>query len=601
MNMTFWKTFFASLLASVVAGALILVIFFWILGGMIASVDGLFETKKLRVEENTVLKMELNEPIGDYTAVNLDRTTFQLSKQFGLTDILRGIEIAKSDDKIKGIFLNCDEVNAGMATVKEIRDALIDFQESGKFVVAYHENYSKRAYYLASAAKELYVYPSGMLDFLGLGAEVTFVKGALEKLDVEMQIIRGSNNKFKSAVEPLIYEQMSPENRKQTQRYLNAIWGEMTRSIASSRNMKVGYLNKIADSAFIRKSADAVDYKMADAVMYYDQIFDLLKEKSGAGEEDDLELLSFQKYTMKKTREERTLAKAERKNMAVIFAEGEIVDGMGEPNQIGGTSLSATIREAREDEAIKAVVLRVNSPGGSALASDIIWREVKETKKVKPVVVSMGDMAASGGYYISCIANKIFAEPTTITGSIGVFGIIPYTGDMFKNKLGITFDHVQTNEHAVLSMNKRLTAEELKLIQEGVDDIYNDFIGKVAEGRGMKKADVDSIGQGRVWAGTDAKKIGLIDEYGGLNDAIAYAADLVKISADSISIQYYPDGEQSELFQLIESFEEAGGEEEEAMINSALESQIMDIYAYLKTIGDQQQIQARMPYLLWIR
>ncbi len=598
MNMTFWKTFWASLLASVVSGVIVLLIFFAILNSMISGFGTMFESKQLKVEENTVLHMELDGAIGDYTYAAFDPGTFQMSKQFGLTEILEGIKLAANDDKVEGIFLNCNNLSAGMATIKEIRDALVEFQNEGKFVVSYHENYDKKAYYLASAAEELYVYPSGMLEFLGLGTEIMFLKGALEKLDVEMQIIRGSNNRFKSAVEPLIYEQMSEANRLQTQKYIDALWGVMITEIGASRNLKVSRLNEIADSAYIRKSGDAVKYKMADGTLYYDQVLDSLAKRSGVDSGADVELLSFQKYAMKKTKEERTLAKLDDKNIAVIFAEGEIVDGVGGNNQIGGTSLSEQIRDARLDSLIEAVVLRVNSPGGSALASDIIWREVVKTKEAgKPFIVSMGDVAASGGYYIACEGDRIFAQENTITGSIGVFGIIPFTGDMLKNKLGVTFDRVQTNDHAILSLNKKLTDSEYKLIQQGVDDIYDDFISKVGAGRNMTKVEVDSIGQGRVWAGKDAIGIGLIDEFGGLHDAINYAAEKAGIAEADIAIKYYPEAKNSELFDLLESLEE---EDESAAAQSQLEMQLTDIYNYLKTIGKTSQIQARVPYLYWI-
>jgi len=595
MNMTFGKTFLASLLASIVSGIIVLLIFFGILSAMISGFETMFESKKIIVEENTVLHMELNSQIGDYSYANLDPLSVQLVKQFGLNDILEGLEMAKNDPKIKGIFLNCDNVSAGLATIKEIREGLADFQESGKFIVSFHQNYDKKAYYLASVAEELYVFPTGLVDFLGLGTEIMFLKGALEKLDVEMQIIRGSNNKFKSAVEPLIYDQMSEENRLQTQKYLDALWGEMLSAISESRGISTAKLNEIADSAYIRKSGDAVDFKMADGEKYYDEVLDLLATKSGVESGKEVNLLSFQKYARKQLKEERTLTKLDSKNLAVIFAEGEIVDGAGEANQIGGTSLSALIRQARLDEDIKAVVLRVNSPGGSALASDIIWREVVLTKAVKPVVVSMGDVAASGGYYIACAADKIYAQPNTITGSIGVFGIIPYTGDLLQNKLGITFDRVQTNEHSILSLNKRLEDDELKLIQEGVDNIYDDFITKVSSGRGMKKAEVDSIGQGRVWAGKDAIEIGLIDGYGGMLDAINDAAERAGI--EDVAIKYYPEGKGSELIELIDALE---SQEMSVNVQSPLEIQLTEIYKYLKTVGNTQQIQARLPYLYWI-
>ncbi|MBK8927237.1 MAG: signal peptide peptidase SppA [Crocinitomicaceae bacterium] len=593
--MTFWKTFWAGLLSSIVAGLLVTLIFFLILGAVIGS---LTEPKKLVVSENSVLHMKLDGELGDYTYASFDPGTISLNKQFGLYEILEGLKIAKDDKNIKGIFLNCDNLQAGMATTKEIRDGLADFKSSGKFVIAYAENYDKKSYYLSSVADSVYVFPSGMLEFLGLGAEIAFLKGALEKLEVKMQIIRGSNNRFKSAVEPLMYEQMSPESRLQTQTYLNSLWNTMTTAISESRGVSVEKLNEIADSVYVRKSGDAVDYHLADAIVYYDQVLDILTRKSGTKPDDELALVNFETYCLKKTNAERTLTKLEKKNIALIFAEGDIVDGDGIPGQIGGNSLAEQIRVAREDSTIQAVVLRVNSPGGSALASDVIWREVILTKALKPVIVSMGDVAASGGYYISCGADKIFAQPNTITGSIGVFGIIPYTGDLFKNKLGITFDHVTTNDHAVLSTNRLLTEQELEIIQAGVDDIYLDFITKVADGRGMTTADVDSLGQGRVWAGVDAKKLGLIDEFGGLMDAIYFAADTAGIAREDIRIRIFPEKEDNELFNLLTNIE--GEQSINLTTKSALEIQLLDIYSYLRTLNGKTSIQARLPYLIWI-
>lgn len=595
--MTFWKTFWASLLSSVLAGLIALTVFFLILNAMLAGFNDLFSPKKLVVKENSVLHMELSGEIGDYTYADFNPGSFSINKKFGLYEILEGLKIAKEDKNIEGIFLNCGDLNAGMATTKEIRDGLLDFKTSGKFIYAYSENYSKKAYYVASAADSIFVFPSGMVDFLGLGAEIMFVKGALEKLEVQMQIIRGSNNKFKSAVEPLMYEQMSDASRLQTQTYINSLWNTMLSGISESRGISVAELNEIADSVYIRKSGDAVDYKMADAVKYYDEVLDILKQKAGTKAGEELELVDFQKYALKKTKHERTLRKLDDKNIALIFAEGDIVDGYAETGQIGGNSLAELIRDARTDSTIKAVVLRVNSPGGSALASDVIWREVTLTKAVKPFIVSMGDVAASGGYYISCAADRIFAQPNTITGSIGVFGVVPYTGDMFKNKLGITFDHVTTNEHAVLSTNRKLTESELLIFQEGVDDIYLDFITKVANGRGMTPAEVDSIGQGRVWAGTDAKRIGLIDEYGGLYDAIFYGAEKAGIAKDDIRIKIFPEKEEDDLYEFLDNLENMEGA---SLKKSALEMQLLEIYQYLMTIDGTSSIQARMPYMFWI-
>ena len=599
MNMTFWKTFWASMLGSLVSGLLIIGIFFLILNTMVAGFEDLFKSKKLVVEPETVLHMELNDALGDYSMASFNPGTLTMNKQFGLMEILDGLKMAKEDENIEGIFLHCDNVSGGMAITKEIRDALIDFQSSGKFVLAFHENYSTSAYYLASMANEIYVFPSGMINWLGLGAEVAFIKGALEKLEVEMQIIRGSNNKFKSAVEPLMYTEMSAANREQTQKFLDAMWEEMLDAVATSRNMKPAYLNTIADSVFIRESGDAVDYKMADGIKYYDEVLAILEEKIDTLEDTDLNLLSFKKYAMKRSREERTLAALDDKNIAVLFAEGEIVDGYGSPGQIGGTSLSEDIRSARKDENIKAIVLRVNSPGGSALASDIIWREVIKTKEAgKPVVVSMGNLAASGGYYISCAADKIYAQPNTITGSIGVFGVIPYTGKMLENKMGITFDRVQTNDHAILSMNRKLDEEEMDIVQEGVDLIYDDFISKVAEGRGMKKEMVDSIGQGRVWAGSDAINIGLVDAYGGIYDAINFAAESANISQDSIALDFYPKSDDNKLFEFISNIEE--GQSQAFSNKNGLEQQMLDIYNYLISLQTQSKYQARMPFLMWV-
>jgi len=595
--MTFWKTFWASFLASIVSGLVVIGLFFLFLNIMLSGFEGMFEPRKLVVNDHTVLHMTLDNQIGDYSYAKFDPNGFALKKQFGVSDILRGLDIAREDKKIEGIFLNCASVPAGMASLKEIRDGLQAFRDSGKFIVAYSETMDNKAYYLSSVANQVYVFPNGMLEFLGLGAELVFLKGALEKLDVEMQVIRGSNNKFKSAIEPLIAEQMSDANREQTMKYLNGLWGLMLSEIAKSRNMKTERLDEIADSVYVRKSGDAVKYKMADAAMYYDEVLDTLKSMAGTKDGDDLELLSFEKYVSKKVRTENNLAKMDDKNLAVIFAEGEIVDGYGGIGQIGGNSLAEQIREARQDEKIKAVVLRVNSPGGSALASDVIWREVVLTKAVKPVVVSMGDVAASGGYYIACAADKIFAQPNTITGSIGVFGIIPYTGDMFKNKLGVTFDRVQTNEHAVISMNKRLDETEIKIIQGEIDDIYDDFISKVGEGRGMEKAMVDSIGRGRVWCGTDAKEIGLVDEFGGLIDAIAFAAEKAGIKADSISIKYYPEDDDGKLLELLEMIDEGEGQ---MFVQNELELKMLEIYQYFKSISTGHYIQMRMPYLMWV-
>jgi protease-4 len=600
--MSFGKAYLASLLAILTAGVVLMVIFFLILASMIAGFDGLLEAKKMRIKDHTVLHMKLDHTVGDISYANINSTSFQLEKQLGLYDIITAIDYAKTDDKIEGIFLNVADVQAGMATVKEIRDALEDFQNSGKFIVSYNENYSKKGYYLSSVADEIYVFPSGMFDFLGLGVESFFLKGALEKLDIKMQIIRGSNNKFKSAVEPLMYDQMSEANRKQTQKYLDALWGEMLNAISIKRGVSIDKLNQIADSVLIRKSSQAVDYQLADDVKYYDEVLTLLGDKAGLNNKGEVEFYSFKTYAEKRGKNNRVKANQKGGNIAVIFAEGDIVDGQGEIGQIGGNSMAKLIRETRLDSTIKAVVLRVNSPGGSALASDIIWREVVLTKQVKPVIVSMGDVAASGGYYISCAADKIYAEPNTITGSIGVFGVIPYIGKMLKNKLGVTVDRVQTNKHSILSVTKELTPDEYKIIQQGVDDIYEDFISKVAEGRGLTKAQVDSIGQGRVWAGTDALSIGLIDAFGGINEAIIEAGKAANLTAEQIKVKEYSTVKTDPFIEIITAIEEQQNNDEDASATpeSKIQHQLMDMYRYIKMIETNKGVQARIPYLIYI-
>ncbi|MFD1551677.1 signal peptide peptidase SppA [Putridiphycobacter roseus] len=589
--MTFWKTFFASLLATIASGLLLMVIFFMILGAMVSGIDGLFEAPNKILKSNAVLHMKLNSKVGDVSYAYMDPMSFQPIEQMGLVDILSAIKAAKTDNRIKGIYLNVTASNVGMALLKEIRIALEDFKSSGKFLIAYQENYDNKSYYLSSVAQEIYQYPTGMFGVTGLGAEIPFIKGTLDLLGVEMQIIRGTNNKFKSAVEPLMYTQMSEANRLQTQKYLNALWNEITQSIEMSRNISQVEINRIVDSVLTRTPQDAADFKFIDAVKYYDEVANIMREKLSISTSEDLNLFPFRDYVKKKR------AHDAKSNIAVVSLEGEIVDGNGVTGQIGGNSSAELIRKIRQDSTVKAVVLRVNSGGGSALASDLIWREVELTKAVKPVVVSMGNVAASGGYYVACGANRIFAQENTITGSIGVFGVIPYTGDVMKEKLGVTFDHVQTNAHSVLSLNKRLTAGELKIIQHGVDDIYLDFITKVGLGRNMTTAQVDSIGQGRVWAGTDAINIGLIDEFGGLNDAIQYAASLIGVDSTSdIETRIETTNKTDKFMQLIQNMNDGGVQ----MPTSTLQTRLQEIYHFLSQLEQAKGVQARMPYLLWI-
>ncbi|TXI84394.1 MAG: signal peptide peptidase SppA, partial [Crocinitomicaceae bacterium] len=496
-KITFGKIFWPSFLAVFIMSIIGLIIFSLILGGLVGSF-GKFGPKPLAIKNNTVLHMTLSGAIGEKSSSTFNPSSFQMDKKIGLSDILYGLEHAKTDAKIKGVFLEIGDLNCGYATAREIRNAINDFEKSGKFVVAYNggEVITQKEYYISSAADEVYGFPSSTMEFIGLGAELSFFKGTLDKLEVEVQVIRGSNNDFKSAVEPFFRENMSDSSRVQIERYLTSMWEDIRTDISADRKVKIEKLNTIADSAFIRRADDAVKYKLMDGTKYRDEIISLMSEKVGLEEGEELELQEFEKYAKKKFYHNQVLAKNDSPNIAVILAEGDVsVDGDG----LTSKQICKLFQEARKNKTIKTVVFRVNSPGGSALASDEIWREVKLTNETKKVIVSMGDVAASGGYYISAPATAIFAEPSTITGSIGVFGMIPYTGKMLQNKLGMTFDRAATNQHSVMTTNRKLTPAEFLLVQEEVDAIYDQFLSRVAEGRGMTKERVNEIARGRVW------------------------------------------------------------------------------------------------------
>lgn len=596
-KITFGKVFWPSFLAVLIMSIIGLLIFFLILGGIIGSF-GEFGPKPLAVKDKTVLHMTLDGQIAEKGENSFDASSFSLNKTIGLSDILYGIEKAKTDTKIKGIFIEIGDLNCGFATAREIRNAINDFEKSGKFAVAYNrgEMISQKEYYVASAADENYGFPSSNMEFVGLGAELSFFKGTLAKLDVEVEIIRGSNNDFKSAVEPFFRDNMSDSSRVQIERYLNSMWLDIREEIAKDRNVSATTLNEIAEDAKIHRAQDAVDYKLLDGVMYRDEVMELVSKKAGTDNADGIELQAFEKYATKKFNQDQAKAKNNKPNIAVILAEGGVaVDGDG----LTSKEICKLFQDVRKNRSIKTVVFRINSPGGSALASDEIWREVKLTNKVKKVIVSMGDVAASGGYYIAAPATYIFAEPTTITGSIGVFGMIPYTGKMFENKLGMTFDRATTNQHAVLSTNRKLTPAELAIIQEEVDNIYDEFLGRVAEGRKMTKEQVNVIARGRVWTGRDALKIGLVDKLGGIKDAINYAAKEYGIKDQKVL--YYPIRKDQKWMEILEQIEE---EEENASIkieSAELPKELVEQYKKLKKIESYSGMQMRLPFELDIR
>ncbi len=588
-KVTFGRIFWPSLWAALTVSIIGLIIWVIVIGSFVSS----FETKPgVSVDKNTVLHMKLDGVIAERGQSSFNPMAFNVEKKIGLADILFGFETAKKDDKIKGVFIEIDNLQCGLATAREIREAINDFEESGKFVVAYNigEAVSLKEYYVASAANENYGFPSSNVEFLGLGAELAFFKKTFDDLNIEMQVIRGSDNDFKSAVEPLFRSEMSDSSRLQIERYLTSLWGDIRADIAADRNVSVEELDAIAEEAKVMDVEDAVKYKLMDASKYRDEVLTLLAEKINEKSGDDVNLFVFAKYAKKKFLQDQTLTQAGEPNVAVILAEGGVAkSGEG----LTSNEICQLFKDARANKSVKTVVFRVNSPGGSALASDEIWREVKLTNEVKPVIVSMGDVAASGGYYISAPAERIFAEPTTITGSIGVFGVIPYTGAMLENKLGITFDRATTNQHAILTTNRKLTEDEMTMIQQSVDDIYDDFKGVVADGRGMTKEQVNVIGRGRVWTGRDALRIGLVDELGGLKDAINYASE--KAGIKDTKVIYYPLVKEDKLGQLFEQLEEQENIEAKTSMPE-LPADLVRYYEKLKALEAYQGMQMRLPY-----
>lgn len=518
---------FASMLGFTITIVLVVILF---IGSITALVSSAEDKEAPTITSNSILHIQFENAIKDRSSNNpfdnIDFNTFENKTPLSLKNILDNIEKAKYNDNIKGIYLDISSLQANMASIEEIRNSLIDFKTSEKFIIAYSENFGQSAYYLNSVADKIFLNPAGEMTFKGLSAQVMFFKDMLGRLDIDMQVIR--HGKFKSAIEPFIREDMSEANREQTSTLVNTLWDHMTIQISEQRDVPVEQLNTIADELLIRSAKDAMNYKLVDGLKYEDEVLAYLKTKVGIEADDKLKTIAIKKMTrVKMTNNNNDKIKINSKNrVAVIFAEGEIVSGKSRDGVMGSETIAAALKKARLDKKVKSIVLRVNSPGGSALASDVMWREVVLAKAEKPVIVSMGGVAASGGYFISCAADKIFAEASTITGSIGVFGLIPNMKGMFNNKLGINIDRVNTNQFSDgMTPFRPLEAQERVALKSMIEDIYGDFTQKVADGRGMTQAEVDSIGQGRVWTGINAKKIGLVDEIGGLNDAIAAAVE----------------------------------------------------------------------------
>ncbi|MDO8999116.1 MAG: signal peptide peptidase SppA [Bacteroidota bacterium] len=517
----FFGAFFGSILGIIIATILSIVI---IVGIIKSSIDAGDKKDDEGISKtNSVLKLVLDGQIIDREKDNPfkdlgDFGPFGDQDGHGLNTLLNKIAKAKTDDRVKGIYIYSKSLEAGFATIEELRNALTDFKKSGKFIYCYGEYYGQKEYYLASVANKIFLNPQGSLDWKGLSMSLMFFKNAFEKLGVEVQVFR--HGRFKSAVEPFLLDKMSASNRLQSETFLNSIWSTILTSVSDERKISIEELNKMANTLAIRFPEDAIG-TLIDNALYEDEVILELKKKIGITDKDKINLVDFDKYEPK----DKKVKGLDSKRIAVIYASGSISSGHGGDDEIGSDALTKTIKAARLDDKIKAIVLRVNSPGGSALASDVIWREIMLAKKIKPVIVSMGNLAASGGYYISCGADRIFAQANTITGSIGVFGIIPNIQKALDQKLGITIDTVNTNLHSdVGGALRSVSASEYSYIQSGVEKVYDVFTKRVAEGRKMSQADVDSIGQGRVWTGKDALKINLVDEIGGMDAALAYAA-----------------------------------------------------------------------------
>jgi protease-4 len=588
------KTFLKMLLA-VIAGTILTSILFFII--MLSVLSGMAAAgkKAVTIPEKSVLVIKTGAMITDRTQSNplamFDPLTRSFSQTPGLNDLLKNLRKAADDKNVSGILIETGTMPSGWATADELRTALEEFRESGKFIYSYAEYIMMQdGYFISTAADAIWVNPTAMLDFKGLAAEVTFYKNALEKLGVEVQVIR--HGRFKGAVEPYMLDKLSDENRLQISAYMGSIWKHVVGVISEARGVPVERVMSLADSLAGYTPEMMTAAGLIDGPLYRDQLEDSIRSAADIKEGKKISYVSMSKYS-KVTVKQST--KPSRSKIAVLFAEGSIVNGEGDDTNIGGSRYAAEMRKLRLDTTVKAVVFRVNSRGGSVIASDMIWREVELTTKVKPVVVSMGNYAASGGYYISAPAVKIMASPVTVTGSIGVFGLIPNAGRLLNQKLGISSDIVRTNAHSDFpSITRPLNAFERETMQASIERTYSNFTGLVASGRGMRQSAVDSIGQGRVWSGSDAAVLGLVDTFGGLRDAVKEAAALAGL----------------EDYRVIEKPEAADfytkllKQMTEEMRTKAIRNELGEVSRYyfdLREIISSGGILAIMPYYIEIR
>jgi protease IV len=585
--------FLKYVLATVVGLLIFMFIGFLILIGIAASAS---TKEKVEIAENSVLELKLNKPIAERDPQNpLQELGFSFgafSSTDGLDQIKAAIRKAKDDENIEGIFLNLGLVNAGMAKLEEIRNELIEFKKSGKFIVSYGDMTNEKAYYLASVADKIYVNPMGTIEFNGISSQVLFFKGTLDKLNIDAQIFKVGD--FKSAVEPFFLEKLSEPARLQMNSFLNSINDFQLRNIAASRGKTYDELKNISDNLLVRNAEDAKRLGLITDVGYFDEAITFIKDKVGIKEDAKLTLVTLDKY--KKAPGKKVEVKSSRNRIAVIYAEGDIVDGDGSEDNIGSARYTEAIRKARMDDNVKAVVLRISSPGGSALASDMMWREIQLTKKVKPVIASMSDMAASGGYYMAMGCDTIVAHPNTITGSIGVFGIIPNINGFLNKHLGITVDQVNTGKYSdIPTLTRPMTAFEQEVVQREINAIYETFTSKAAMGRNMSQDKLKEVASGRVWSGIEAKKHNLIDEFGGLERAIEIAAAKAGIK-DDYRITELP--HRKSFFE--ELFGDMGSQVKAQTLKAEM-GELYPIYKMYKKIETLQGIQTRIPYDLSIQ
>jgi protease-4 len=569
--------------ATIVGIFLFFLIGFFILAGMVASAT---KEKTPTVESNSVLKLDINYHVPEQSVNNpfaaFDFGNMKPKKSLGLYDICEAIKKAAKDDKIKGIYIPLGVNTSGLATIEVIRNAIKDFKKSGKFVYAYGEIANQKSYYLATVADKIYLNPSGGMEIMGFGREIMYYKDALEKLGIEVQDFHCGA--FKSAIEPYLRDHMSEPNREQLTSIYGDVYSHFLTNIGADRKIDTAQLSDIINNLKATLPSEAKALKMVDETYYYDQVEAAIKEKIGIAQKDDLHMVDISKYSGTVEKNEESSNK-----IAVLVADGEIVDGESKEGEVGGESFAKEVAKLRKDNKVKAIVLRINSPGGSALASDVMWRELILAKKEKPLIISMGDLAASGGYYIACMGDRIFAQPNTITGSIGVFGLIPNAKKLLNDKLGITTDQVSVTKHGALTIGTNpLDEEEKAMIQRSIDRTYREFKQHVADGRKQDTAYIESIAQGHVYTGNQGLKNHLVDEIGGLDDAIAYAAKQANLK--DYKIKLYPQ-EKSFAEQIAEGLSEA----KQDMVREEVGTEQYNMYKTMKALSSYSGVQMRMP------